>query len=85
MATDLTPNITQGASDPASFTTDGQSATAKPIDQLIAADAYAGSGAIASRKRRRGLFFTKMLAPGAFPDNGGACLGGLNGFTGGPS
>jgi hypothetical protein len=75
MATDLTPNITQGASDPASFATDGQSVSSKPIDQLIAADVYAGTGKSNVNKRRRGLFFSKMTAPGAFSDNGGARVG----------
>lgn len=37
---DLTDTIEQAAQDPAAATSDGQSATARPIADLIAADRY---------------------------------------------
>jgi len=71
---DLTPQITQAASDPASMTTDGQSVTTQDPAKLIQLDQYLNNRAAAS-KRRRGLRFSKLVPPGAVSDNGGACTG----------
>lgn len=71
---DLSDTITTAASDPASVTSDGQSATTRPIADLILADQYlAAKDAV--RKRRRGITFTKVVTPGALDDCGGTRVG----------
>lgn len=71
---DLTEQITQAASDPAAASGDGQSATARPLGELIDADRYLGNKAAAAR-RRRGLRYSKLTTPGALPDCGRAGFG----------
>jgi hypothetical protein len=69
MATDLSDQIEQAASDPQSAAVDGQSATARPMGDLIAADQYLAAKAGMAR-RRRGVRFTKILASGPVSDQG---------------
>lgn len=80
MATDLTPQIEQAAADPQSASVDGQSATARPMADLIAADQYVASKA-SMATRRRGLRFSKILPSGPVSDQAGTRLGGS--FSGG--
>lgn len=62
---DLTPDIASQAVEPAAVAVDGQSATARPVADQIAADVYAGKGKTAGTKRRRGIMFSKLTTPGA--------------------
>lgn len=74
MATDLTDTIAEEAAAPVSSTADGQSATARPLTDLITADRYlAAKQAIA--KRRRGITFGQIIPPGPMADGGGAIVG----------
>ncbi len=70
MATDLTPEITQAASDPASASVDGQSATARPMGDLVMADQYLAGKAGAAVGNRRGIRFSKLLPAGPMSDQG---------------
>ena len=55
MATAVTPDlIAEAATAPASASVDGQSATAVPVDQQIAADVYAKSATTASGANANG-------------------------------
>ncbi len=76
---DLSDQIEQAAADPASVSVDGQSVSARPIPEQIAADQYL-AGKAAARKRRRGLSFTQLTTPGAMPD-GGRAADGTGGFA----
>lgn len=74
MATDLTATIAEEAAAPVSSTADGQTATARPLADMITADRYlAAKAAIA--KRRRGVTFGKLIPPGPLADGGGAIVG----------
>ena len=67
---DLSDQIETAAATPAAASVDGQSVTSRGIADLITADQYlAVKEAVA--KRRRGLAFTKLINPGAAPDEGG--------------
>jgi hypothetical protein len=68
-ANDLATDIAQQAVEPASTTSDGQSATGRPVADLIAADQYLAQKA-ARAKRRRGIYFSQLVTPGA---GGGGC------------
>lgn len=70
-ANDLTDIIATEAVSPVSSAADGQSASGRPIAELIAADKYLAAKA-ASKLGRRGLLFTKLLPPGPTGD----CPGG---------
>lgn len=83
MATDLSATISQAAADPQSSTSDGQSTSARPIADLVAADRYLAQKS-ALTKRGRGLAFRKFLVAGALSDANGTLLG-PRGFDGGPS
>ena len=61
-APDLSSAITQGAADPAAFSSDGQSGTSKPLADLIAADKYLRATYGADQKHR-GLRFTRLIGP----------------------
>lgn len=74
--TDFTADIATQAVEPASSAGDGQSATARPIGDLIAVDRYTLAKASAAQ-RGRGLRFTKIIAPGCVPDNGGSAVVGV--------
>lgn len=82
MPTDLTPTITQAASDPQSAAVDGQSATARPMGDLIAADQYLAQKSAAAVGKRRGIRFSKLLPSGPVSDQGGTQGPGT--FAGGP-
>jgi antitoxin (DNA-binding transcriptional repressor) of toxin-antitoxin stability system len=66
---DLSNDIAQQAVEPIAAAVDGQSATGRPVADLIAADQYL-AGKAAARRRRRGIRFTKLTTPGGLPDNG---------------
>lgn len=51
---DLTPDIEQQAAEPAAATSDGQSATARPIGDLIEADRYLKGNAALSGTNANG-------------------------------
>jgi hypothetical protein len=76
--TDLTGSIAQQAVEPIASTADGQSNTGRTIAELIAANNYIAA-CVAAKSKRRGLLFTKLLAPAAAP---GACPGGTAGCGG---
>lgn len=67
---DLSDDIAQQAVEPITSAADGQSSTGRSVGEMIQADQYLGSKA-AAKKRRRGVVFTKLEAPGALPDCGG--------------
>lgn len=71
---DLTTDISTQAVEPASSSADGQSASARPIADLITAQQYLDIRA-ANRKRRRGIGFARLTAPGAADDQGGTLSG----------
>jgi len=67
----LNDTIATVAAQPASSSNDGQSASAHPLAALNAtANRLAQVAAV--KKRRRGISFTKLVTPGALPDNGRA-------------
>lgn len=66
-APDLSPQITQGATDPASAAVDGMAVSAKPISELILADQYLAQKN-ASKQAHGGIRFTKLVGP---PQHGG--------------
>ena len=66
MASDLSPQITQAANDPAQAAVDGQSVQARPIADLIAADQYLAARASAGL-RHRGLRITRLVGPAQCP------------------
>jgi hypothetical protein len=68
---DLTTTIETEAALPASSSADGQSASARPIGDLIKAQQFIDAKAVL-KKRRRGLLFTKLVTPGAASDCGRA-------------
>lgn len=70
--TDLSTTIATEAALPASSTSDGQSASGRPIGDLIQADQYLGNRK-AITNRRRGMYLSRLIPPGAF--GGRACLG----------
>jgi hypothetical protein len=62
---------------------DGQSATQRPIADLIAANNYLAAAAAARQGKTRGLRFTKLHAPKQVPVHGpasGDCEFGFGGF-----
>ena len=76
---DLSADIAAQAVEPQSVAADGQSATARSVADMIAADQYLGNVA-ARRYRRRGLTYAKLLPAGALSDQGrtqGGFAGGL--------
>lgn len=73
---DLLPNIAQAGADPLSSTSDGQSATARSAQDLIALDRYQKAAAAASLTRR-GLRFSKLIPAGPASDQGTAAIGGI--------
>lgn len=81
MATDLSGDIAQQAAEPVTVSADGQTTTARPVADVIAAQQYLDARA-AVRKRRRGVLFTKLVAPGAL-DDGGRAAGAVAPFGGG--
>lgn len=68
--TELTDDLVSQLSDPASSTADGQSATARPVGEVIKGITF-GAAEKALAKRRRGMTFGKIIAPGPLCDNGG--------------
>ena len=68
---DLSGDIATQAVEPATSSADGQSATARAIGEVIQADQYLAARARVG-KRRRGITFSKLVAPGALPDCGRA-------------
>jgi len=67
VANDLTQTIATAAATPAAAASDGQSATSRPIADLIAADQYL-AGRVAAGNRQRGLSFSKIIKAGTMPD-----------------
>ena len=67
---DLSDLISTEAASPASAASDGQSASARSIGDIIRADQYVANKA-AMRKRRRGITFTRLTSPGPIDDQGG--------------
>lgn len=74
MPTDITSDIATQAVEPSSSSADGQSASARPIADLITAQQMLDNR-IALRKRRRGIGLTRFTAPGACDDMGGTLSG----------
>jgi hypothetical protein len=72
---DLSEQIEQAGSDPATVSVDGLSVGAKPIGELIKADQYLAAKSAAAN-RRRGIRFSKIVNPGALSDQGGAITAG---------
>ena len=72
--TDLAGEIASQAVEPSSSASDGQSATARPVADLIAADRYLAAKA-AAVGRRKGMTFSKLVPPGCTPDVGQCVLG----------
>ena len=73
--TDLQATIQTAATTPQSASVDGQSATARPVADLILADQYAAAK-YAMSKKHRGIRFNKILPAGPVSDQGGTRLGG---------
>lgn len=71
---DLSDTIEAAAALPASASVDGQSVTHRSVADLVAIDQYLAAKE-AVRKRRRGVAFTKLIAPGALSDCGRAGTG----------
>ncbi len=71
---DLSTTITTAAGDPASASVDGQSATSRPIADLILADQYL-AGRVGITKKHRGIRFSKLLPAGCLSDQGGSRQG----------
>lgn len=63
MADDLEQTIRDAAETPAQAIIDGQSATARPLKDLIEADQYL-AGKTAATSPSRGLRFSKFVPPG---------------------
>ena len=68
--TDLTDTIATEAVSPSSSSADGQSASARPIGDLIKAQQFLDAKA-ALKKRRRGITYTQLTTPGAIDLCGG--------------
>jgi hypothetical protein len=64
---DLTDTILQTAQEPASASSDGQSATAHSLKDLIEADKYLSqqAGGAALPRKSRGLRFNRIVPPGS--------------------
>lgn len=62
--TDISEDISAQAVEPAASSADGQSASARPIADMITAQQFADNRA-AIKKRRRGLTITTLTTPGA--------------------
>jgi hypothetical protein len=62
-------DLVQQALEPISSASDGQSATGRPINDLITVSNYTAAKK-AILQRRRGMTHTKMTAPGCLPDGG---------------
>lgn len=73
---ELETEIATAAQEPASAASDGQSATNRPIDDLIKADQYLTRKRVA---RCRGFFgqiaIAKIVPPGAVEAHGSSCRG----------
>lgn len=68
---DLAETIAEQAAEPVSSSTDGQSATGRPIADLIAADQHLAAKRVAAARRPlRGVAITQLITPGALDDNG---------------
>ncbi len=61
---DISADIATQAVEPQSVSADGQSASARPLESLIAYQQFADARA-AVKKRRRGLNVTQLTTPGA--------------------
>jgi hypothetical protein len=79
---DNSANINTNAQAPAKASGDTGEVEAFPIKDQILADQYAAQAA-ASKKRRRGIRFAKMLAPGTVSDQGGSGAGSVGSFGAG--
>jgi hypothetical protein len=79
-STDLSDTIATEAAAPQSSAADGQSASGRPIGDLIQAQQFLDARA-AMRKRRRGLLYARAITPGALDDSGRPC--GPTDFDGG--
>jgi hypothetical protein len=67
--TDITTTIASQAVEPASASADGQSASARPVTDLIAAQQFLDNS-VARQSRRRGIMYSKLIPPGALSDCG---------------
>jgi hypothetical protein len=72
MPSDLGDTIESAAATPAAASGDGQSVTARPLQDLIAADKHLAAsdaanaeGTACSKNGRRGFLFTKLRNPGS--------------------
>lgn len=77
--TDLSTTIATEAATPQSSSGDGQSASARPIGDLIKAQQFLDARVV-MKKRRRGILSTQLTTPGAI-DLAGAQT--TTGFAGG--
>ena len=65
MADEITPeNIVDAALSPQSATVDGNSATARPIAEIIEADRYTSGKQAVGQRTNRGIRFNKIVPPG---------------------
>lgn len=71
---DLNEHVVKQAAKPAASTTAGQSATARPIGEIIDAQVF-DQQRKAMSKRRRGARFTKIIPGGPLSDGGRAGSG----------
>ncbi len=79
---DLLPTIAQAGLDPLSASVDGQSATGRSAQDLIAMDRYQKAAASAGL-RRRGMRFSKLIPAGPCSDSGGSSVRGTFDSPGG--
>ena len=77
---DLTPDIATQAVEPAASSADGQSSSGRDVGQLIKAQQFLDAK-VTQKKRRRGVLFTKLVAPGALNDEGTSSTGTLSSFS----
>lgn len=63
-STDLGDTIANAATTPSSASSDGQSVSARPVNEIIEADRYLRAKESAAKKHR-GLRFAKIVPPGA--------------------
>ena len=71
MAIDIVTIAEDQIAKPASFAEEGRSETARTPDDLLKFQQIAAAD-VARKQRRRGISFSKLIAPGALSDNGGS-------------
>ena len=74
MATDLTSELVQAATDPQSHTADGQATTAKRVADLVLLQQFLSASAAASNPLR-GMRFSRLLPAGPISGYGREGIG----------